>query len=278
MCDKVLFTYPPPVDNKKSHDSVQVTKADSVCLEGQNFLNDNVISFYLRYVQHEIIGRQTFEQVLVFDSFFFFKIKSFFSREIQKQNDQDYSRIRKWFQSSDIFKKDFLVFPVCENYHWFLVIVCYPEQVQHVTCFADEEYEDEIATTRKTPGIIVLDSLRTQEVKNFTKPIRDFLYHEWRYKMNADDSVPVKKFDCNSLTEKWPTIPRQQNGYDCGIFILAYCQYFLRSPHRAYSLIMCEDKTDTEFCDDINKILNGQVTRNKIFQLIIHKARENMVI
>ena len=44
---------------------------------------------------------------------------------IQRRHD----RVKRWTRKVNIFEKDFVVVPVNENSHWYLVIICYPGQV-----------------------------------------------------------------------------------------------------------------------------------------------------
>lgn len=35
-------------------------------------------------------------------------------------------RVTKWTKNVNIFEKDFIIIPINEQSHWFLVIICYP--------------------------------------------------------------------------------------------------------------------------------------------------------
>ena len=37
--------------------------------------------------------------------------------------------MKRWTRRVNIFEKDFVVVPINENFHWFLVIICFPGQV-----------------------------------------------------------------------------------------------------------------------------------------------------
>ena len=40
----------------------------------------------------------------------------------------DYKGVARWTKG-DVFTKDFLLFPICENDHWSIAIICYPQRV-----------------------------------------------------------------------------------------------------------------------------------------------------
>lgn len=40
-----------------------------------------------------------------------------------------YEKMEKWTKKINIFEKDFLFFPVHENEHWSLIVLCYPQRL-----------------------------------------------------------------------------------------------------------------------------------------------------
>ena len=37
--------------------------------------------------------------------------------------------VKSWTRKVNLFEKDFLIVPICENLHWFLAIICYPSKM-----------------------------------------------------------------------------------------------------------------------------------------------------
>ncbi|CAJ2507735.1 Uu.00g089210.m01.CDS01 [Anthostomella pinea] len=87
--------------------------------EGQ-FLNDNLVIFYLRYLQDKLEReRPDLAQRIYFQNTFFYdKLKpSKNSRGI------DYDSVKAWTSKVDIFTKDFIVVPINEYNHWYVAII-----------------------------------------------------------------------------------------------------------------------------------------------------------
>lgn len=40
-----------------------------------------------------------------------------------------FSRVKRWTKKVDVFAKQYLLIPICENNHWTLAIVCHPHLV-----------------------------------------------------------------------------------------------------------------------------------------------------
>ena len=84
-------------------------------LEDGEFLNDNIISFYLRYL-YEYSG-QNKDKVYIFSTYFFSRLTSGAKRDI------DYEAVEKWTAKVNIFNYEYLVVPVNHSLHWYLVII-----------------------------------------------------------------------------------------------------------------------------------------------------------
>ncbi len=49
------------------------------------------------------------------------------STDPERTRKTGYDSVRSWTRNTNIFDKDFIVIPICENMHWFLAIICYPK-------------------------------------------------------------------------------------------------------------------------------------------------------
>ena len=97
-------------------DRIGFTTTDVDSLNEGSFLNDTIVDFYCHWIE----GRLSFEmkeRVHLFSSFLYAKLLS------ESKNAQD-DGIAKWTKDVDIFKKDFLFFPVCEKLHWLVSVIC----------------------------------------------------------------------------------------------------------------------------------------------------------
>ncbi|KAL8909029.1 MAG: hypothetical protein Q9207_000480 [Kuettlingeria erythrocarpa] len=89
--------------------------------EGQ-FLNDNLVAFYLRYLENRAEQREPSiaRRVYTFNTFFYERLTD------TKRGDRgiNYEAVRKWTRGVDLFTYDFVVVPVNESYHWYVAIIC----------------------------------------------------------------------------------------------------------------------------------------------------------
>ncbi|KAI5862767.1 cysteine proteinase [Durotheca rogersii] len=107
--------FPPHGKNRAIVDKDDIPRLD----EGQ-FLNDNLIVFYLRYLQHSLEeDRPDLAQRIYFQNTFFYeKLKS--ARANQGIN---YDSVKAWTSKVDLFTKDYIIVPINEFSHWYVAII-----------------------------------------------------------------------------------------------------------------------------------------------------------
>ncbi|KAM9494714.1 sentrin-specific protease 7b isoform 2-T2 [Clarias gariepinus] len=125
-----LIQYPPP----PSKGGITVTTEDLECLKDEEFLNDVIIDFYLKYLQLERADQDVAERSHVFSSFFYKQLtRKPNSSEEEAGGTAQYrrhGRVRTWTRNVDIFSKDYLFIPVNQEAHWYLVVICFPGLLQ----------------------------------------------------------------------------------------------------------------------------------------------------
>lgn len=89
--------------------------------EGQ-FLNDNLISFYLRFLEHELEMKlpELSKRVYFFNTFFYERLTS--SQKGHKGI--NYEGVQKWTRTIDLFTYDFVIVPINELSHWYVAVIC----------------------------------------------------------------------------------------------------------------------------------------------------------
>lgn len=89
-------------------------------LDEGEFLNDNLIEFYLKYLKNQIeqTSPEMAKKVYFFNTFFFASLTRKGKRGI------NYDAVQKWTRSIDIFSYDYVVVPICESQHWYVAIIC----------------------------------------------------------------------------------------------------------------------------------------------------------
>ncbi|KAJ4140932.1 hypothetical protein NW768_000139 [Fusarium equiseti] len=107
------LVYPPTGRNRAS-----VDKEDILRLNEGEFLNDNLISFYLCYLQAQLEKErpEILKRVYIFNTFFFEKLRS-------NRAKINYSGVRAWTARVDLLSYDYIIVPVNENAHWYLAII-----------------------------------------------------------------------------------------------------------------------------------------------------------
>ena len=114
---KKPLTYP-KIGKKKT----TVEWSDLERLDEGEFLNDNLISFYLRYLEQRLEDErpELAKRVYFFNTFFFATLTS--AHKGRKRF--NYEGVQKWTRSVDLFTYDYIIVPINEQAHWYLAIIC----------------------------------------------------------------------------------------------------------------------------------------------------------
>lgn len=121
---KKPLTYP-KVGKKKT----TVEWSDLERLDEGEFLNDNLISFYLRYLEQRLEEERPglAKRVYFFNTFFFATLTN--THKGRKRF--NYEGVQKWTRSVDLFTYDYIIVPINEQAHWYLAIICNLPALDH---------------------------------------------------------------------------------------------------------------------------------------------------
>uniref|UniRef100_A0A914W2A2 Ubiquitin-like protease family profile domain-containing protein n=1 Tax=Plectus sambesii TaxID=2011161 RepID=A0A914W2A2_9BILA len=136
-CGRVdtLFAYP-----EGERGAVTVHVSDMECLNDEQFLNDTIIDFHLKYTLRQS-PPDLQARVHIFNTFFWRRLTlrpragaftpdvSTLTGPVTKQQSNmiaRYNSVKSWTKDVDIFEKDFVIVPINEDAHWYLAIICYP--------------------------------------------------------------------------------------------------------------------------------------------------------
>lgn len=237
-----VFSY--VYSNRNGVTAAEVSSHSVKCLQPSKYLNDEVIQFYTAYLINHLCPVEQVKKIHVFDNIFHKLLTDTFGDKLIDVN--KWKCLDKWFGGIDIFEKDFLIFPVCQEEHWLAIIVCYPSEVREF----DEKAPSPDSTDsrhRPVPGIIVLDSLGLNN-RSITRYVRDFLDYEWRTRATV-----VKDFHHHNLEQYHPKLLKQTNSFDCGIFMLAYLKAFIKNSEKFYRHVRRNKETTS---DTLNEMIN----------------------
>ncbi|KAJ4389091.1 hypothetical protein N0V93_006553 [Gnomoniopsis smithogilvyi] len=99
------------------YERTTISATDIERLDEGQFLNDEIISFYAKYLHKELETRneQVAKKVYVFSSFFWEKLRS-----------SGYDGVKGWTTKVDVSSFDYIVVPINQSAHWYLAIICNP--------------------------------------------------------------------------------------------------------------------------------------------------------
>lgn len=113
--------------------AVTLLRTDLDRLRENEYLNDTLIEFGLRFLQEHIKTRDPAlaQQIYVFNTFFYQKLTEYRDRS------KSFEQVRKWtnrvnmyvYERSPRFEKRYIVIPIHENMHWYLAIVVNPQMI-----------------------------------------------------------------------------------------------------------------------------------------------------
>uniref|UniRef100_A0A667YTD6 SUMO specific peptidase 1 n=1 Tax=Myripristis murdjan TaxID=586833 RepID=A0A667YTD6_9TELE len=167
---------------------LSLTRKDLQTLSHLNWLNDEVINFYMNLLV-ERSKDPNLPTVDTFNTFFFPKLRS-----------SGYSAVRRWTKKMDIFSVDILLVPVHLGVHWCLSVVDF---------------------RKKT--IMYFDSMGGNNVEA-CRILLEYLRQESKDKKGKE--LDTSGWTLHSKLRH--EIPQQMNGSDCGMFTCKYAEYITK--------------------------------------------------
>lgn len=167
---------------------LSLTRKDLQTLSNLNWLNDEVINFYMNLLV-ERSKDPNLPSVNTFNTFFYPKLRS-----------SGYSAVRRWTKKMDIFSKDILLVPVHLGVHWCLSVVDFRKK-----------------------AIMYFDSMGGSN-DEACRTLFDYLQQESKDKKGKE--LDTSGWTMHS--KKRNEIPQQMNGSDCGMFTCKYADYITK--------------------------------------------------
>lgn len=103
-----------------SYARTTVDRDDVARLDEGEFLNDNIINFYIQYLQGTLKKSESSvaKRVYFHNTFFYEKLRP------SRGNAISFEGVKRWTAKVDLFAYDYIVVPVNENAHWWVAIIC----------------------------------------------------------------------------------------------------------------------------------------------------------
>uniref|UniRef100_A0A1A9Z8V3 Ubiquitin-like protease family profile domain-containing protein n=1 Tax=Glossina pallidipes TaxID=7398 RepID=A0A1A9Z8V3_GLOPL len=145
-----LLIYPP------GKGGISINTEDYLCLATDQYLNDIIIDFYLKWLHDNVIPKTEKDRTFIFSTFFYERLTTF-TRHTNPDKDvkqtaaqKRHARVQNWTKNVNLFEKDFIIIPINEQSHWFLAIICFPGLKGPVTF--DTHIPVELQPIKKTKG------------------------------------------------------------------------------------------------------------------------------
>ena len=309
---KILYTYIFKQKRGKQK-GIDIKMKDFKTLNSGGLINDGIINFYFKLIEEESI---TMNKNYINNTKYNYNkniknkinvlaLKSFFYNMLSNNQNEELSNNFTYPESCsyavtkiNIFKFKTLLVPICEKNHWSLIIVNNINTMHNIFDFVirtryktDYIYEDldscdSNSSTEIYPEIYYLDSYYCNDPRRINIILK-YLFYEFqkvyllKYKIDYPQFnltnfifTNYKKIQCYT-----PDVPKQDNKFDCGIFILLYTELFLYDPD--FFLKYARDYKKLELFDNIyrsgenNNVSNGGSKANK--NLLKNWFSKNMI-
>lgn len=108
----------------------EVDAQDRERLRSDEFLNDNLIGFYMRFLEDHLerTNRDAAKRVYFFNSYFYATL----TNNPKNRRVVNYEGVQKWTRSVDIFGYDYIVVPINESAHWYVAVICNLPNLQRI--------------------------------------------------------------------------------------------------------------------------------------------------
>eukprot|EP00938_MAST-03A_sp_MAST-3A-sp1_P004312 g4312.t1 len=196
--------------------SVMLKAKDVARLTDGRMLNDSLIDFYLKYLSdkfRDIIPTVT-SRVFIFSTYFYTKLT---------EGGFNYENVTRWTRKKNLFREFSLVFiPINKSGHWSLALVW---------------------NMRGFYSLLHLDALRMHDHNEIARNIGRYLRKEW-FRLKKDgqfENLSELPRSLEKLKVSSVSVPRQRNGYDCGMFVCAYSEKIFQEFQEAFHSDLKED-------------------------------------
>ena len=129
---KKPLTYPKSGKKKATVDWVDLERLD----EGE-FLNDTLVTFYIRYLEYQMEQQNPdlAKRIYFFSTFFYERLSS----TLKEKKEVNYEAVQKWTRAVDIFTYEYVVVPINEQAHWYLAIICNLPALDRLMALSDDD-------------------------------------------------------------------------------------------------------------------------------------------
>ena len=191
----------PLVYPKEGKKRATVDHGDLERLDEGQFLNDNLVGFYLRYLEYQLESEkpEVAKKIYWFNTYFFASL----TQTGRGKKGINYDAVRKWTRNVDILTYDYAIVPINESAHWYVVIICNLPALDRIaaTSALDSATPTKEDTKRQ-------DGLDEVQIKHIISPYDEA---QVRNPEEIDEQNTTNSFAELSIEEENGTCPRVQS-------------------------------------------------------------------
>ncbi|KIJ39562.1 hypothetical protein M422DRAFT_257613 [Sphaerobolus stellatus SS14] len=220
--------------------SVYLSKKDIARFQPERWLNDEAVNFGLSmWYERFITSSLSSLKIVVFSTWFY-------SHLINNGPES----VRRWTKWVNFPQLDLAIIPICQEYHWFVIIVCYPQ-----LCLSQEPHHH--------CSILFMDSLGLKWGHN-RKRVKEWLELELKIQYGLQNLPEIFSADI--------PVPVQPNDFDCGPYMIHYIDRFIRNFSLIEQAVEKKQLSDLQ-CSSGLSIWQPMFAKNKRQHLHIHAQR-----
>ena len=281
---------------------IDIKKKDFKTLNSNGLINDGIINFYFKLIEDESLTiNKNFNMADKYHINNFAKknrnnilaMKSYFYNMLSNNQNEDLSNSFTYPDSCsysvtkiNIFTFKTMLVPICEKNHWSLIIVNNINTMHNIFDFIirtkysmEYVYEDLDAcdnnnSTEIYPEIYYLDSYFSNDQRRINIILK-YLFYEYQKVYLLKYGICYPQFNLTNFIFRnqqkiqcyRPEVPKQNNKYDCGIFILLYTELFLFDPDFFFKYAKNSNQLGLLSNNNFNKEENNVFINNNINHL-----------
>ena len=281
---------------------IDIKKKDFKTLNSNGLINDGIINFYFKLIEDESITiNKNFNAADKYHINNFAKknknnilaMKSYFYNMLSNNQNEDLSNSFTYPDSCsysvtkiNIFTFKTMLVPICEKNHWSMIIVNNINTMHNIFDFIirtkysmEYVYEDLDAcegnnSTEIYPEIYYLDSYFSNDQRRINIILK-YLFYEYQKVYLLKYGICYPQFNLTNFIFRnqqkiqcyRPEVPKQNNKYDCGIFIMLYTELFLFDPDFFFKYAKNSNQLGLIANNNFNKEENNVFINNNINHL-----------
>lgn len=157
--------------------SIDIKRRDMLTLDGLNWLNDEIINFYMNLIMQR--GKKPqWPAAYAMNTFFYPKLK-----------DQGYDSLKRWTKKVDVFAHDFIAVPIHLGVHWCMAVINLKEKTIR--------YYDSMGSPNERCLQLLLDYLSDEHLD---KKKADFDTTGWKLESVRDIPQQMNGSDCGMFS------------------------------------------------------------------------------